>query len=296
MVDIAPAVGPWDLFQLYDGDLTAQSRFTNPTGHTEEGIRLGFETLSGGAGGFDLLGNIDLPWKAAPAPDAGFGEITYNDVKLDVGEVVAAIATPFEVVDPYLAPVRDVMDVLRTPIPVVSDLAELGGGEPISLLFLLETLSKATEKPQLELAHRVIGLVDGVTRLMNGLAVLAKPEVDLESLAAAGAVLSIQPSEVAAYEKCTQAVASTATATAGATPSTPAAPKKTQPCPDGDDLAADKAKPGVAGQTTAANRTGDRAPLKQERRPEDEGRHRQRARLLAAVPRRARPAHGRAHR
>ena len=264
MVDIAPEAGTWDLFQLYDGDLTAQSGFTNPSGHTEHGITLKFETLAGAgdAGAFDLLGNIALPWTAGSGPDAGFGDITYNDVKLDVGEVVAAIATPFQVVDPYLAPVRDVMDVLRTPIPVVSDLAELGGGDPISLLFLLETLSKATEKPQLELAHRVIGLVDGVTRVMNGIAGLATEEVDLESLAAAGAVLSIEPSEVEAYEKCTQAVASTATATAGATPSTPAAPKKTQPCPDGDDLAADKAKPGVAGQTTAANRAGERAPLK----------------------------------
>ena len=131
VVDIAPEAGTWDLFQLYDGDLTAQSGFTNPSGHTEHGITLKFETLAGAgdAGAFDLLGNIDLPWTAGSAPDAGFGDITYNDVKLDVGEVVAAIATPFQVVDPYLAPVRDVMDVLRTPIPVVSDLAELGGGD-----------------------------------------------------------------------------------------------------------------------------------------------------------------------
>ena len=61
-----------------------------------------------------------------------------------MGDVVASVATPFQVVDPYLAPVRDVVDVLRTPIPVVSDLSELAGGDEVSLLSLLETLSAAT--------------------------------------------------------------------------------------------------------------------------------------------------------
>ena len=104
-----------------------------------------------------------------------------------MGEVVDAIATPFAVVDPYLAPVRDVVEVLRTPIPVISDLSELAGGDEVSLLSLLETLSAATEKPQLELAHRVIGLVGGVTDVMHGIAKLKKDAepggIPLENLA-----------------------------------------------------------------------------------------------------------------
>ena len=162
----------YNLFQLYDGELTAQPSFADRS-VDETGLKLNFETVAGDSGTFDLTGNIDIPWSA----EDGFVEdVTYNQVQLDMGEVVDAIATPFDVVDPYLAPVRDVIDVLRTPIPVVSDLSELGGAGEVSLLSLLETLSAATKKPQLELAYRVIGLIDGVTAMVGAIAALkAKP-------------------------------------------------------------------------------------------------------------------------
>ena len=173
---IEPQAATYDLFDLYDGDLTAQPSFT---GAAETGLSLGFDTLAQDAGVFGLSGHVDIPWTA----DEGFTEdVTYDDVKLDVGDVVSAVATPFAVVDPYLAPVRDVVDVLRTPIPVVSDLSELAGGDEVSLLSLLETLSDATRKPQLELAHRVIGLVGGVTDTIHALGQLAAKDVALENL------------------------------------------------------------------------------------------------------------------
>ena len=247
----------YDLFQLYDGELTAQPGFTD-LGDAEEGLTLDFETLAGGAGTFDLTGNIDIPWSA----DDGFDQdVTYNQVQLDMGEVVDAIATPFDVVDPYLSPVRDVIDVLRTPIPVVSDLSELGGAGEVSLLSLLETLSAATQKPQLELAYRVIGLIDGVTALVGGIAALKTQAGDagipLESLAQAGAVLRVDPAEVALYEKCTETVSTTKPATGTTAASTT---KKSAPCPDTNFFATEKAKPaaGVAGQTTNGNRSGNR--------------------------------------
>lgn len=249
-IEIAPAAATYDLFDLYDGALTATPSFS---GAAEDGITLDFDTLAQDKGVFGLSGNIDIPWTAAE----GFSEeVTYNDVKLDVGDVVAAVATPFQVVDPYLAPVRDVVDVLRTPIPVVSDLSELAGGDSISLLSLLETLSAATEQPQLELAHRVIGLVGGVTDVIHGLAFLADEEVDLEGLAAAGAVLSVDPSEVGLYEKCTQTI--TPTLPPGTTPpATPVKKKAPQPCPD-DQALADQPAQGAGGQTTGQKRTGQR--------------------------------------
>ena len=178
-----------------------------------------------------------------------------------MGEVVDAIATPFDVVDPYLAPVRDVIDVLRTPIPVVSDLSELGGAGEVSLLSLLETLSAATEKPQLELAYRVIGLIDGVTAVVGAIAALKTQAGDegiaLESLAEAGAVLRVDPSEVELYEKCTETVSTTKPATGTTAASTT---KKSAPCPDTNFFETEKAKPaaGVPGQTTNGNRSGTR--------------------------------------
>ena len=41
---------------------------------------------------FGLSGHLDIPWTA----DEGFtDDVTYNDVKLDVGDVVSSVATPF---------------------------------------------------------------------------------------------------------------------------------------------------------------------------------------------------------
>ncbi|MDO9455448.1 calcium-binding protein [Nocardioides sp.] len=254
-IAIKPTAATYDLFDLYDGALTAKPSFT---GADEEGLSLGFDTLAQDKGVFGMSGYIDIPWSAA---DGFTDEVTYNDVKLDVGDVVAAIATPFQVVDPYLAPIRDVVDVLRSPIPVISDLSELAGGDEVSLLSLLETLSAATEKPQLELAHRVIGLVGGVTDMIHGLSVLADGDVGLEDLAEAGAVLSLDPSDVSLYEKCTQTVSTsrtTAPTTPGGTPTTATTKTKPQPCPDDDALADEQAKPGAPGQTTADNRLGKR--------------------------------------
>lgn len=248
---IEPAPATYDLFDLYDGALTALPSFS---GATEEGLSLGFETLAQDKGVFGLSGHVDIPWTAA---DGFSEEVTYNAVKLDVGDVVAAIATPFQVVDPYLAPVRDVVDVLRTPIPVVSDLSELAGGGEVSLLSLLETLSAATEKPELELAYRVIGLVGGVTDVIHGLSELAAQDVALEDLAAAGAVLSVEPSDVALYGKCTQTITPTPPTTPP-TPTTPARKPAPQPCPDDAALTDQQGTAGAPGQTTGERRTGTR--------------------------------------
>ena len=155
-----PAAGAYDLFDLYDGSLKAVPGFSDEGAlHDEDGLRLGFETLSSAAGAFDLLGSIHVPW----TPADGFDDVTYDQVKLDVGELIATLAKPFDVVDPYLGPARDVIDVLRTPMPVVSDLSELGGGDEISLLSLLDTLSGADKR--LELAYRVISFIDSATQI-----------------------------------------------------------------------------------------------------------------------------------
>lgn len=236
VIRIAPAPGTYDLFDLYDGELDARPSFTDPASHTEEGLSLDFATLDK-PGLLGLEGTIGLPWTTT----GGFGEVTYDDITLDVGDVIAGLATPFAALDPYLAPVRDVVEVMRSPIPVISDLSELAGGGEVSLLTLLETAAKATRKPQLELAHRVIGLTGGVTDMIRAAKALSKGKVPLEELNAVGALLTIKPSKVA-MTSCTKTVKP-----AGGTTGAP------QPCKDpagGGD--------GVAGQSTAENRTGDR--------------------------------------
>ena len=260
-IKIKPAADTYDLFDLYAGDLEATPSFTDTTGKASEtGLSFDFNTLARDSGVFGLSGNIDIPWSAAN----GFtDDVTYNDVKLDVGDVIKTIATPFQVVDPYLAPVRDVVDVLRTPIPVVSDLSELAGGDEVSLLSLLGTLSDATEKPQLELAYRVIGLVGGVTDMVSALAPLAAGNVPLEDLAAAGALLSLDPTEVSLYEKCSQTIKTTVEKSQTNGTSSSTSSKKSQPCDTADALADGKDDKGANGQTTADKRKGTRTTKKE---------------------------------
>ena len=253
---IEPVAETYDLFDLYDGELKATPSFE---GEDETGVSLDFNTLAQDKGVFGLSGYIDIPWSTAEGFEVTDVKgdvigVTYNGVKLDVGDVAAAVTTPFAVVDPYLAPVRDVIDVLRTPIPVISDLSELAGGDEVSLLFLLETLSAATEKPQLELATRVIGLVEGAVGIIGTLAPIANGNVALEDLSAVGELLTVQPKDVALYGKCTETV-STSTTTGATTATKKTAP---QPCPDEETAVVEAAKPGAAGQTTGANRTGAR--------------------------------------
>ncbi|MGK2876297.1 MAG: hypothetical protein ACSLEW_11765 [Nocardioides sp.] len=247
VVSIEPGPGTYDLFQLYDADLSAEPRFADAPGPGEDGISLDFETLDA-PGLLALAGNIDVAW----TPTSGFGEVTYNNVTLDVGDVISQMATPFAVIDPYLAPVRSVVEVLRSPLPLISDLSELGGGGELSLLSLLETASKATKKPQLELAKRVIDLTAGATGMIHSLSSLDKGEVPLENLEGVGALLTIEPGDVTLYEKCTETVRTTTSSTGGATAPTT---KKSAPTPC---EAEDEETGGVAGQTTSENRTGTR--------------------------------------
>ena len=247
-IEIAPAAGTYDLFQLYDGELTATPSFADTPGQpAETGLELTFETLDL-EGLLGLDGELGLPW----TPADGFDTVTYDDVRLDVGKVLSTVATPFAVVDPYLAPVRDVVDVLRSPIPVISDLSELAGGGEVSLLTLLETASKATKKPQLELAHRVIGLVGGATDVISGIAGLAQPEgkVPLEAVAGAASLIEVEPSEVGLYEKCTQVTRTTTSRPTGSTTTV----GKPQPCEDEDEAAGG----GAAGQTAQEIQQGKR--------------------------------------
>jgi hypothetical protein len=253
----------YDLFDLYDGKLVATPSFSSPDGHTEDGLSLDFQTLATDHGVLDLSGSIGIPWNPEDdslAESGGFDEITYDGVQLDVGKVVSGIATPFKVIDPYLAPVRDIVEVIRTPIPVISDLSELAGGDEVSLLSLLETTAAARGDKRLELAHRVIGLIDGVTQVMHAAAVFGNEKIDLEELANTGALLSIDPSDVALHESCTQAMTTTTTKTNPDGTTTSVAKKtKPEPCPDDNVFKQGQPTKGAAGQTTNANRTGNRS-------------------------------------
>ena len=248
-VQVAPADGTYSLFDLYDGKLGGTPAFLDGGQYgQEDGIDLDFDTIAEGAGTFALAGHIKVPWTA----DKMFDEdVEYLGATIDMGGVVQSLSKPFAIVDPYLGPVRDVVDVLRTPIPVVSDLSELGGGDEISLLSLLATLGG--DDARLTLALRVIDFIAFATDLVGAIAAFSSEngEVALENLAAAGAMLSVDPSEVELASSCSET-----TKTATTTGTTKRVTKATAPCDAADEDAA--TTPGAKGQTTNENRTGKR--------------------------------------
>ena len=252
-VSVNPTGGSqaYDLFDLYDGKLTAKPSFDTEGDYADEtGIDLHFDTSASGVGTFDLAGHIAVPW----TPD-GFGDVTYEGVTIDMGDVVTALATPFKTVDPYLGPVRDVVDTLRTPLPVVSELSELGGGDEISLLSLLATLGGGDAR--VDLALRVISYASTTADLIAAIAAWAPEGPDgtpIENLAATGALVTIDPAEAEIASSCSETVKKT---TAAASPGGASrVTRATAPCEAADDTAA--ATPGTRDQTTNERRAGTR--------------------------------------
>ncbi|MET0449021.1 MAG: hypothetical protein ABW004_11460, partial [Aeromicrobium sp.] len=94
-----------------------------------------FESFAGQAGFFDVLGTIDLAWKDGGYTDAG---LQYGLLKLDVGTLNKAVFPGFKKALAWTAPLNPVVDTLAKPIPVVTNLSELVGQGPVSLLTLLQ--------------------------------------------------------------------------------------------------------------------------------------------------------------
>ena len=187
------------------------------------------------------------------------------------------------------------MDMLRTPMPVVSDLSELGGGDEISLLSLLDTLgggdARARARPtassryastsaDLIARHRRLGArgrrhADREPR-RHRRAAHHRPVRGRDRL-----VVHRRPSRQ-----------TTATAPPGGASTRPR--RATAPCPDGRRRRRPNARASATRRPTE-RRNGTRR-VKESVTQKTKSRHRLGARLLAAVPGRPRPAHRRADR
>ena len=134
-VDVpAPAdAGPEKLVylpSLYDKLVTFTTTATG-TG----ALSLYFESFASKAGFFDVLGTIDLAWDNEGYSSDG---LRFGLLKIDVTTLNNAILPGFDKAKKWLAPLNPVVDTLSRPIPVVSDLSELVGKGPTTLLTLLQ--------------------------------------------------------------------------------------------------------------------------------------------------------------
>jgi Ca2+-binding RTX toxin-like protein len=108
-------------------------------------------------------------WTSDSPSDIGGLDIAFNDVKIDAGEFLGGVIKPIiqQVVD-VLKPVQPVIDILFEPIPVISDLSEAVGGDPVTIASLAQTFSTLAGGPDLQPFLDVIKNVRDLVKSLSG--------------------------------------------------------------------------------------------------------------------------------
>ena len=121
-----------------------------PTLTVDANVDLAFRTgiVGGQAAGFpSVVGHVALDWAFDPVHPGDTTKnrdlaITFDQLHLDVGPLIDNFLDPIlKEVRRFTGPFQPVIDTLTAPIPVVSDLAELVGQPPVTLLGLMELIS-----------------------------------------------------------------------------------------------------------------------------------------------------------
>ncbi|MHB8576996.1 MAG: calcium-binding protein, partial [Dehalococcoidia bacterium] len=89
--------------------------------------------------------------------------IQFNNVQLDLGSFLSQLLAPaLAKIQDFTHPIQPVIDTISQPLPVISDLSELIGGPPVTLLTLL---AAAVPPNDLELIYRVINLIQFINAI-----------------------------------------------------------------------------------------------------------------------------------
>ena len=107
-----------------------------------------------------LLADIRLEWTFNANVNDGFEagdlEAGFDNIRLDLGSFLTEFLNPvLSEVQRYTQPLQPIIDTLQSPIPGVSQLAELVGADPITLLDLMEAVSGA----DLTLIRRLLDVI-----------------------------------------------------------------------------------------------------------------------------------------
>ncbi|TBN58308.1 calcium-binding protein [Glaciihabitans arcticus] len=146
-VDVLPADPAGSL--AYLPDLFDKS--VEPATHVggEGQISVYFEAFASKAKFFDVLGAIDQTWS-----DGVYGDLSFGVLRVDVTTFNSALIPGFEKAKKWLAPLNPVVDTLARPIPVVSELSEMVGQGPTSLM----TLLSSAKNPKIQLILNLLQL------------------------------------------------------------------------------------------------------------------------------------------
>ncbi|HYF61909.1 MAG TPA: hypothetical protein VD886_03795, partial [Herpetosiphonaceae bacterium] len=142
-----------DLDYGLQADANVNLRFRTGIGDGEE------------AGFPSILGQFRLEWEWAAGSNPSAAEptkIEFNHVHLDLGKFLSDYLGPIvKEVQRITKPLQPVIDTIRAPIPVLSDLSRLVGGGDITMIEVLE----AVAGNDLTLIKRIIDLIDFINKL-----------------------------------------------------------------------------------------------------------------------------------
>ncbi|MDP3713403.1 MAG: calcium-binding protein [Mycobacteriales bacterium] len=152
-----------------------------------------------------LTANVDLDWHLAARPGTGSAmpgihtnfrllwgwtsdaptdldglSIAFNDVSIDAGELLGNVIKPIiqQVVD-VLKPVQPVLDVLFERVPVLSDLAEAVGGDPITIASLAEAFNTLAGGPDIGPFLEVVKNIRDLLKAIGGDCPTDAPCIDI---------------------------------------------------------------------------------------------------------------------
>ena len=115
-----------------------------------------------------LGGNLNLQWAFnGPTPDRNALTVSFTDVGFKLGSFLGDMVRPiFEIVQTTTAPIQPLIDVLKYPLPGLSDLSNFLGGDDVTLLDIIDKANAASESGYKELIKLAIKLVE-VTDAIN---------------------------------------------------------------------------------------------------------------------------------
>ncbi len=185
-----PSAGPEGLTYLpalYD---KAVAFTTKATGSGR--ISVYFESFASQSSFFDVLGTIDLAWSNGAYTGDG---LRFGLLNVDVTTLNNAILPGFDKAKKWLAPLNPVVDTLSKPIPVVTDMSELVGKGPVTMLTLLQKQKTP------------INLVLNLLQLQNMIAGGPSTGPDLQVIGT-GLLggFTVAPSRIGVGTKCTETV------------------------------------------------------------------------------------------
>lgn len=117
-----------------------------------------------------LLADLSLTWSFDATLNDGFqqGDLAagFDNIQLDLGSFLSEFLDPvLGEVQRYTKPLQPIIDTLQAPVPGVSQLAELVGADPITLLDLMEGVSGA----DLTLIRRLLDVISFANSIPTGL-------------------------------------------------------------------------------------------------------------------------------